>query len=345
MKNETVQKKKKWYKRIPASYLKIAAFVFGTSIFLGLSAFTLHQYGMLSDQGSTIYHQRKTINKLTANLTSERDKNDVILAKNNSLQLELHRLTDSIGSLNHQIANYQHIINKQSKVVHLVQSKIKGLMTEYTAVKDELAKLTNQQVAEQNRLQLVKKEKQELQQQIESLNKVKEEELAKEQHARKEVMARKVREARYMRLSNVIKNTKVHFQKISLRNKKSTKPLTKIGKTKNDWRYTLIEFYLENEDMAALLDEQFVVKIVNTDTYEILSLIESNPNFPDSDQDSKGVKFKFDGQLVSLDYYNNQKKQGKNFELQVYYIDDDGKEYLLANGTQQFVIDRNVIGV
>ena len=104
-----------------------------------------------------------------------------------------------------------------------------------------------------------------------------------------------------------------------------------------------MEFTLINEDVRALLDEHFKVKIVNSDTQEILSFIESNPNFPKSSKDSKGLHFNYDGNLVEVAYYNNQAKKGDNFEIQVSYISDDGKEHLLRHGVKKFIEDRKVI--
>ena len=92
-------------------------------------------------------------------------------------------------------------------------------------------------------------------------------------------------------------------------------------------------------------NENFIVKIVNSDTQEILSYIESNPNFPESDKDSKGVNFQYDGNLIEIAYYNNQPKEGKNYEAQLFYIDENGKEYLLRHGIKQIIQNRRPIAL
>jgi len=99
-----------------------------------------------------------------------------------------------------------------------------------------------------------------------------------------------------------------------------------------------------HNDLRLLLDESFMVKIVNSDTHEILSYIESNPNFPESDIDTKGMKFKYDGNLVEVAYYNNQDRIGKNYEVQIFYVTDDGEEYLMQNGAKPFIIGGKVGG-
>ena len=98
-----------------------------------------------------------------------------------------------------------------------------------------------------------------------------------------------------------------------------------------------------HDDHQLLLDEQFIAKVVNADTHEILSYVESNPNFPESDRDSKGIKFNFDGNLIEIAHFNNQKKQGSNFEVQIFYIDNNGQEHLLNGGVRQFIKNRKVV--
>ena len=107
-------------------------------------------------------------------------------------------------------------------------------------------------------------------------------------------------------------------------------------------KYTVVEFFLEHEDLKLLLDEQFLVKIVNSKSGDVLSYIESNPNFPDSEIDSKGVEFKFDGNMLEISYFNNQKKSGDNYEIQIFYL-SNGEEYLLLEGSKPFLKDRKVL--
>ncbi len=82
-----------------------------------------------------------------------------------------------------------------------------------------------------------------------------------------------------------------------------------------------------------------VLKIIDMDTNQILSYVESNPNFPDNQLKIDGLQFKFDGNMIEIVHFNNEKKESKNYELQLYYIDEDGEETMLMDGAKQIVKD------
>ncbi len=119
--------------------------------------------------------------------------------------------------------------------------------------------------------------------------------------------------------------------------------MKKLKKQNTAWEFTVLEFQLIHDDHRLLLDEKFIAKIVDSENGEILSYIENNPNFPKSNTDAKGIKFKFDGNLLELAHYNNQQKTGSNYEVQLFYIDDDGQEHLLRGGIKQFLKDRKLV--
>ena len=50
-----------------------------------------------------------------------------------------------------------------------------------------------------------------------------------------------------------------------------------------------------------------------------------------------GEIISFDGKNSNISYYNDHQKTGQNYEVQVFYLDHSGKEYLLRHGTKQFV--------
>ncbi|MFT7605623.1 MAG: hypothetical protein ACI8VT_003220, partial [Saprospiraceae bacterium] len=179
-------------------------------------------------------------------------------------------------------------------------------------------------------------------QEISSLAVQKEQEIVSRQETEAELLDRQISEARFKRITDLVNNTKVKFNKITLSTERFGKAITKIKKENSKWKYTVVEFFLEHEDLKLLLDEQFIVKIVNTNNGEILSYIESNPNFPDSEIDSKGVEFKFDGNMLEISYFNNQEKNADNYEVQVFYL-SHGEEYLLLNGTKPFIKDRKAL--
>ncbi len=347
MNNDIIKQpeKKKWYKRVPSRLVKVTAFVCSAGILLGVCTFGLHQLGLLDDQGVMLYHKQRRINELSVLLDAEKSQKKIVLAKNKSLQLQLDLLRDSLKLVSAEVRQLRKKRLAQATTTRNVQKRLKNLIKDYTALKQEIDSLKRQRLADQAQLASLTEQKVQLQQQIEGLNETQATQLIGQQETERELMERTVRRARMLRISQIVSQTKVVYQKILLRKNKEGKPLTKIGKGKNEWRFTEVSFFLENENQLALLDEKFMVKIVNSDTHEVLSYIESNPNFPDSDIDTKGLKFSFEGQLIEISYFNNQKKAGSNFQIQLYYIADDRQEYLLTEGTRQLVSGKRVVHI
>jgi len=122
-------------------------------------------------------------------------------------------------------------------------------------------------------------------------------------------------------------------------------PITRLISEGKNWRHTTIEFFMNHNDNKVLLDEQFMVKIVDIDHQTDVEFIQPNPLTPKENSTLNGAPFFFDGNLVEINHVNPQPKQGKNFEIQVFYKTDDGEEYLLLDGVKQFIRDGNVVGL
>ena len=142
------------------------------------------------------------------------------------------------------------------------------------------------------------------------------------------------------RLANIVTNTKVNFESISLRNKENSNDLKKI---KNDgWRYTFIDFSLENPEANALRDEYFLIQIFDLDNNQVVPMNEYNPGFPDSPQGSTGYLFQHTGKPVSVRYINTQLKQGSNYQVRLFYYKDK-MVFPLRNGIQDIVKNGEVV--
>jgi hypothetical protein len=122
-------------------------------------------------------------------------------------------------------------------------------------------------------------------------------------------------------------------------------PVTRLITDGKNWKHTTINFFMNHEDAKVLLDEQFLVKIIDMDFQEEILLVEPNPMLEENVEEKIGAPFYYDGNLVEINYNNNNPKRGKNFEVQVYYKSDDGEEYLLLDGVKQFIRDGNIVGL
>jgi hypothetical protein len=139
------------------------------------------------------------------------------------------------------------------------------------------------------------------------------------------------------KLANVVSKTQVKFSSISLRNQEGGNDLKKVKQAENDWRYTFIDFDLENMDRESIMDEYFIIQIYDLDNDQVMPFNEKNMAFPDSEMGAGGFKFKYDGKPVSVRYINTQPKEGSNYEIRLKYVNKKGLTFPLANGTRRIV--------
>ncbi len=134
--------------------------------------------------------------------------------------------------------------------------------------------------------------------------------------------------------------TSVRFSDITLRKKETGNDLKKIDA--KDWRYTFIEFDLDNPKKDLILNEIFVLQIFDIDQNQVVPMNEANPEFPDGETGRTGYRFRYKGAPVSIRYFNNQRKEGANYELRLYYL-KGGLFFPLDNGSKRIVQDGQVL--
>lgn len=336
--------KKNSKKRSKKTFTKKAIIIIiSAGVFLGISAFSVHQYSMLNHKDQKIQTQQNEIGILASNLENQQTEKRVLVEKNQELKHTVQRLRDSVVMLQSEILELEQKVSSQRKTIKTIKSKLNKIVKEYATLKNKISEISRQDVVDKTEIEHLEEEKKHLRSALEKLNETQEAEVLAVSNTEKEIMQRRVEEARYLKLANIIRNTRVNFQKISLRKKDYSKSISKIKKKEKNWRYTIIEFFLENENNKILLDESFFLRIVDKDTDRAISYIEINPNFPNSSMDSKGIGFTYDGNMIELTFKNNQIKTGQNYEVQVFYKADDGREYLLSDGSKTFIENRKVI--
>jgi hypothetical protein len=139
------------------------------------------------------------------------------------------------------------------------------------------------------------------------------------------------------KLANVVSKTQVKFSSVSLRNQEGGNDIKNVKKADNDWRYTFIDFDLENVDRESITDEYFLIQVFDLDNNQVVPFNEKNMAFPDSEVGAGGFKFKYDGKPVSVRYINTQPKNGSNYEIRLKYLNKKGLTFPLANGTKRIV--------
>lgn len=302
-------------------------FSLGSVAIITLSFFSIRQVSTISKKNQLLVKQDNYISELK--MISEEDEETIVdlQSENELLKEQILILQDSIETLNNRIAVLKRSAYRQRRAINDLNSQLELYQTQYDQLEEEIALNRSSTHQDQERLRLLESEKQSLMSQVSELQAEKIAYEVKEAEQAQRILAEEEEEARYRRLTTIINDTQVKFNTISPRKKRYGKTLKKIKKR---WNYTVIDFQFINDDLQLLLNGNFIAKIVNTDTQEILATSEEEGS-------DEGIHINYTGNNVELAFYNHQPRTGKNYELQVFYLNENGEEYLLRHGTKQFI--------
>ncbi len=96
-------------------------------------------------------------------------------------------------------------------------------------------------------------------------------------------------ENRFRKIVDLVNNTRIRFQDIQIKMDPTGHPVTRLITDGKNWKYTSINFFMKHDDSKVLLDEQFLVKIIDMDFQEEIKLVESNPMVEEKVEE-KGVR-------------------------------------------------------
>ncbi len=314
----------------------------GSCAIVGLSFFSIKQVGSIVKKNELLVKQDQYISELK--MVSKEDDSVIVdlRSENQVLKDQIHLLTDSIEYLNNTIAMLRKSSRQQTRAISDVQSQLELYQARYEQLELEMNETKATAIAVPNqpnedlKIAKLEAEKSDLMTLVKELEaqKLNYETLRAENEM--ELLYKQSAEANYQRISNIMNNVQVQFNNISIHQKRTSKSLKKIRKK---WNYTNLEFELVFDDPRILMEQRFLVKIVDTDTQEILKTIEEGEGgekaFRDFEMD--GAMIQFTGGKINLSYYNHHQKTGQNYEVQVFFLDNAGKEYLLRHGTKQFI--------
>ncbi len=318
----------------------------GSCAIVGLSFFSIQQVGSIVKKNELLVKQDRYISELK---TVSKEDDSVIVdlrSENQVLKDQIHILKDSIEYLNNIIISLRKSSKQQSRAIADVKAQLALYQIRYEQLELEMNE-TKVAVLPDNpkdakKIADLEAEKMELMTQVQNLESQKLNYEALKAENEMELLYQESAEANYQRISNIMNNTQVQFNTIKISQKSNSKSLKKI---KKKWNYTNLEFELICDDLRILMEQKFLVRIVNSDTQEILKTIEEGEGgekaFEDFEMD--GALVQFSGSKINLSYYNHQPKKGKNYEIQIFYLDNSGKEYLLRHGTKKFVKNGKMI--
>ncbi|MFK7807702.1 MAG: hypothetical protein AB8F74_07895 [Saprospiraceae bacterium] len=319
------------------------AWVSGSFLIMALTVFASYQYSTLNKKEGVIKTQHTEIVRLDDDLFKETQLRMAAETKVMDLEGKIIELRDSVALLQDNIVSLKRKVRKQEKTLRALSKKLKSFENDYDILKQEIAALSRKETIDMERIQELELEKETLRNEIATVEIKREREEEKQQKVEASLLEQKMKEERLRQITKIIDNTRVVYQTVSTQKKRFGKTMKKLKRKNTAWAYTVLEFKLIHDEHQLLLDEKFIAKIIDSDTGEVLSYIENNPNFPDSDKDAKGIKFKFDGNLIELAHYNNQEKTGENYEVQLFYIDSEGQEHMLRGGKKQFLKNRRLV--
>ena len=317
--------------------------VSGSFLLMALTVYASYQYSTINKKDGVIKTQHSQIIRLDDDLFKETQLRMEAEATVMEMGITISQLRDSVAMLQENIAGLKRRVRKQDKTLSALSKKLKNFENDYDILKQEITALSRKEAIDQERIQALELEKEDIRNAMATVEIKREREIVEQTKTQKALLEQKLKEERFRKITRIIDNTRVIYKKVSTQKKRFGKTMKRLKKKNTSWAYTVLEFQLVHDENQVLLDENFIAKIVDSDSGEILSYIENNPNFPDSDKNTKGLKFKFDGNLIELAHYNNQEKTGKNYEVQLFYIDSEGQEHLLRGGIKQFLKGRKLV--
>jgi peptidoglycan hydrolase CwlO-like protein len=258
---------------------------------------------------------RKRVKQLTQRTAELQIQNDLLVRKNKVLG-------DSLIALNGRVRVLNKKLQKQSETLTKKNAELQKLRNESSGLVDKVANLRQGKNADESLIRQLDEKRANLDKKVGRLFLQKDslERKTLEGTAQLATLNKQFNEKE--RILQVVENVKITFDGIEPR-----KSNNKKARRLRSWDYTLINIQMNAPDMTLIQGQEFIVKIIDKDNGSILA-----PREASGSNDTKGEKFIFNGNPVPpIKYSNYQKKTGKNYMIQIFFL-KDGKEYPLVFG-------------
>ncbi len=324
---------------------KSLVIIISSILLVSLGIFSAIQVKKLNKTKTHLSEQLKSIDNLESTIESEKEDKILLTQINTDLQDENQILRDSIIKLNQIIAGLRQKVQQQDALIAELQGKVNYLQSQYNDKKKDIAVLSRKESVDQAAIAAIEAEKAAIKAQIDNFQSDQNDAMAIKMETESVIQDKMESEDRFRKIVDLVNNTRINFQDIQIKMDPTGHPVTRLITDGKNWKHTSINFFMNHDDRKVLLDEQFLVKIIDMDFQEEITLVEPNPMMEEKVEEKIGAPFYYDGNLVEINYNNSNPKRGKNFEVQVYYKSDDGEEYLLLDGVKQFIRDGNIVGL
>jgi len=322
---------------------KLVLGVLSFAILMGAMVVSGKQYKTIKTQTASIEQQVQEIKYLNDNLELQIKENASLEEENFLLEEHAGVMRDSVMSVNKKLVSYRHTQKKQQRYISLVEKKLAAINAEYNGLRNKMAAIIKKGDVDNQALKNMMQKQSSLLAEIEELkNKKKWVNRVNTKPATSKASTSEVTPKGNAALEFLFANTKVDLLQIELKKKRFSKSLKKIRKG-NDWRYSILNINLNHPSLDVLVNKNFKLKLMDLDQNRVVSYVESNPNFPNSKLDSKGIGFSYEGKPIELVYYNKDEKTSKNYAVQFFFIDDQGNEHIIPGAHYQIVKEGKVV--
>ncbi len=314
---------------------KIIPFIIGSVLLVGIGGFAYQQVNIEKKKNVQLVSENDA---LVSDLEVAKDEIDILSNENEDLYERIEILRDSIMGYENEIKNLKNKVYDKRKIIEKMEREMKDLRQQYHALNESLERIKAENLAKDDVIRQLEERRTMLQQRNDSLYMVSYQFQQDLETSSQDIVELELQKLQQEELLEILEYTQIFFDKITIKKAETGPEQKRIKKDGRAWNYTQLHIEMQHDNIRHLIDEFFVLKIIDADTDTPISFIESNPAFPDSPTDHKGLRFQFVGEPMELMFHNNQIKTGKNYVAQLYYI-DDGKEYRLKNGYKQFIAD------
>ncbi len=312
--------------------------ILAISVLLAISSFTYFQY---QTNEKLVHQQQSDIDMLAKMVKIDFRENMSLKHQNNQLIQQLAIVRDSIQWYKGKIKSLEGKLYRREKEIKSLKSELSNSQNRFFTLENEINQLKTKASSSQEQISVLEMEKNKLLSQSDSLYRAHHQQMELLKASKAEIVEYQTKQLKQEDIQSLIENTQVSLKNVLIRTAPNSKNLNKIKKNGKAWYYTEIHLDMNHPNTDLLLDEEFVLKIIDLDTNQPISYVEKNPIFPESDQNTEGVLFNYDTNTPILYFYNTEPKTSANYGIQLYYL-HDGKEIELLTGFHQIIRDRKV---
>lgn len=281
-------------------------------------------------KASTINTQETTILDLETALEKERSSKELAIQRteelveaNEQLEGEKSQLNKQIQRLEKEISDLKLRINTQRETIEGVRKDMQEREAKIADLQGQIAALDSAKKADRAKIKDLEDQQTAVATEMDNLRATNYQTLSEKDALVNDLMDKQEEEELYRNNLDIIEKTMVNFQQVTLRKDKRDKPIKRLKKS--NWDYTTVELSLYHDEQELLVGQEFELTVIDADTGQPVALRESNPEFPDSENNAKSMRFTFEKNPITLEHSNTQEKTSNNYQLQLTYVKNNRK--------------------